>query len=310
MKKSRVIIPALAMIAFSVAASIAGTVAWFTASRTAQISAGTYAVVKTSADLECVVANGVGTTVDNTTKTVDLSGNKLTDGSFNHSTKNVYTPDSTGKTFAPSPKNEISLSSENLATLLERGETGGKKIYTAVTFDLTFTVSFGSIDADVGLFLDNSAANKTSFKVSDDAPAKTATGFRMAFVQKTAPSTGSVINPVVLADLQAASGCKYIAGLTDTTLSGTSYGASDRLIDSSYSEALPTESTARDTALARPDCLGMFKYQEGTRVSLAYTVVAWFEGTDINVVNRQAAEEYQAVIAQLNFEAINLKAAS
>ena len=309
MKKSRVIIPALAMIAFSVAASIAGTVAWFTASRTAQISAGTYAVVKTSADLECVVANGVGTTADNTTKTVDLSGNKLTDGSFNHKTNNIYTPDSTGKTFAPAPKNEISLSNENLATLLERGETGGKKIYTAVTFDLTFTVSFGSINADVGLFLDNSAATKTSFKVSDDATPKTATGFRMAFVQKTAPSADSVINPVVLADLQEASGCKYIAGLTDTTLSGTSYGTSDRLIDSAYEAALPTEATPRSEALARPDCLGMFKFAEGTRVSLSYTVVAWFEGTDANVINRQAKEEYQAVKAQLNFEAINLKAA-
>ena len=60
MKKSRIIIPALAMIAFSVAASIAGTVAWFTASRTAQINAGTYAVVKTSAELKCVLSNGVG----------------------------------------------------------------------------------------------------------------------------------------------------------------------------------------------------------------------------------------------------------
>ena len=309
MKKSRVIIPALAMIAFSVAASVAGTVAWFTASRTAQISAGTYAVVKTSADLECVVADGVGTTADNTTKTVDLSGNKLTDGSFDHNEKNIYTPDSTGKTLAPAPKNQISLSNENLATLLERGETGGKKIYTAVTFDLTFTVSFGSIDADVGLFLDNSAENKTSFKVSDNATPKTATGFRMAFVQKTAPSTGSSINPVVLADLQTAAKCKYISGTDDTTLSGTSYVATDRLIDSAYDAALPTEATERATAIARPDCLGVFKFSSGNRVSLAYTVVAWFEGTDENVVNRASAEEYQAVVAQLNFEAINLKAA-
>ena len=38
MKKSRIIVPALAMLTLSVAASVTGTVAWFTASRTASMS--------------------------------------------------------------------------------------------------------------------------------------------------------------------------------------------------------------------------------------------------------------------------------
>ena len=51
MKKSRIVIPALAMIAFSMAASITGAVAWFTATRTATVTSGAYAVVKTSSNL-------------------------------------------------------------------------------------------------------------------------------------------------------------------------------------------------------------------------------------------------------------------
>ena len=51
MKKTRIIAPALAIIAFSTAASIAGSVAWFTASRQVTINAGSYAVVKTNSDL-------------------------------------------------------------------------------------------------------------------------------------------------------------------------------------------------------------------------------------------------------------------
>ena len=61
MKKSKIIVPALAIIAFSTAASIAGSVAWFTASRTVSISGGEYSVVKLTSDLKCTLTAGVGT---------------------------------------------------------------------------------------------------------------------------------------------------------------------------------------------------------------------------------------------------------
>ena len=46
MKKSKIIVPALAIITLSTAASITGTVAWFTANRTASVTVGDMAVVK------------------------------------------------------------------------------------------------------------------------------------------------------------------------------------------------------------------------------------------------------------------------
>ena len=103
MKKTKIIAPALAIIAFSTAASIAGSVAWFTASRQVTINAGSYAVVKTNSDLTYTMAAGVGTSVNTASNTVTFSG-LLTHGSFNHLTGEVFTPTGDGKGLAKKRK--------------------------------------------------------------------------------------------------------------------------------------------------------------------------------------------------------------
>lgn len=70
MKKSRIIVPALAMLTLSVAASVTGTVAWFTASRTATIKATNVAVINTAGALSCSLTQGIGTKVSGTTVTL------------------------------------------------------------------------------------------------------------------------------------------------------------------------------------------------------------------------------------------------
>ena len=92
MKKSKVIIPALALMAFSVAASITGTVAWFTANRVATVTAGSFAVVNTTTDLSVTGNRGsnyVGVKPDYGDVTSSLSS------SFSvksiGSTENMYT---------------------------------------------------------------------------------------------------------------------------------------------------------------------------------------------------------------------------
>ena len=350
MKKSRIIIPALALIAFSVAASVTGAVAWFTASRTAQIDAGTYAVVKTSANLEVELTAGAHTSVNSGSSVVTVNG-VLSDGSFDHVNGLVYTPSADGKSLLKDATHDpvaISIDGEGYtdsADALKRGQTAAaqgqtaKNIYTAVTFDVTFTVAFGSTSGDIGLYLDNTVtrndqnvitARKTNFRVSDNAEAKTAQGFRMAFYPIGTNATSG--NTRVLADLQSLNesyqtgvdpetgdpvmgtrrAISYIGGeapKTAFTNGGLEYGT-NVLIDESYEAALPTESTPRATAIARPDCLGIFTFDAGNRVQLSYRVVCWFEGTDPEIVNRQTLEEYQAVVATLNFEAIDLAAAT
>ena len=182
-----------------------------------------------------------------------------------------------------------------------------KNIYTAATFDISFTISFGATEGDVGLYLDTNAG-KSSFTVSDAAEAATAKGFRMAIVPKTIPGT-SFGRATVFADLQDDSLCKYVADTSDTTLGGTAYVANDYdLIDKDYATALPEEGALeKANALKRADYLGFFKFSSGAQITLTYTVVAWFEGTDPEIVNRTAPELYQSVVSKLNFEAINLK---
>ena len=334
MKKSRIIIPALAMIAFSVAASITGAVAWFTASRTAQIDAGTYAVVKTSANLDVELTAGAHTSVNSGSGVVTVNG-VLTDGSFDHVGKKVYTPAADGKSLKVDGTNvpvAISVAGDSYTDSTDellRGATAApnaKNIYTAVTFDVTFTVSFGSVSGDIGLYLDNTTG-KSNFAVSGGGAAKTAQGFRMAFVPfGTNAASG---NTRVFADLQQENeqyqtnpgqspaeyaqrrAISYIGGdapATAFTNNGLEYGT-NVLIDADYDDPLPDSSTARATATARPDCLGVFTFDAGNQVSLSYRIVCWFEGTDPEIVNREALAEYQSVIATLNFEAIDLAAA-
>lgn len=319
MKKSRVIIPALAMIAFAVAASVSGAVAWFTASRSAEITAGTYAVVKTSNNLACelIDTKAVGASVSG--DTVSVSG-VLSDGSFSHKSNKIYTPNDAGSGFASGDKAEIALNDANLATLLERGTTNDSKtIYTAITWNMKFTVTFGQVPGNIGLYLDNTdAATKSYIKLnSDTGTPGTAKGFRMAFVPVGA-TAGSAGRATVFADLQTSAKCSYISGLTDEFLTGVGYTSTDYdLIDSAWTgstAALPTSTSTYAECTSRPDYLGTFTYAANTTVYLEYTVVCWFEGTDENIVNPGPTADlstyYQSVKANLCFEAINIPSAS
>lgn len=319
MKKSRILVPALAMIAFSTAASVAGSVAWFTANRTASVNAGTYAVVKTTANLEVEVNEGLATTV--TDNVVSLGDNKLTDGSFNHKTGNIYQPNADG-TDLDSTNPEVAYNDSQIATKLERGtlpspSTG--KVYTAATFELVFTIKYGSSAGNYGLFLDNTAG-KTAFSVSGGAAALTAKGFRMGFYPS---GTGENGRATVLADLQdngtwdhdgdgaeasptaEVNKIKYVASTSN--FAGTDYAAADYdLIDSAYNTALPSTAPTKAQAGARPDYLGYFAFAANSDVTLTLTVVCWFDGNDPEIRNRANETDYQSVAAQLNFEAIKL----
>lgn len=302
MKKSRIIVPAMAVIAFSTAASIAGSVAWFTASRTVTISGGSYAVVKTTSNLDATLSGGVGTDV--TGKTVNFTG-KLTDGSFNHNLeggKKIYVPNGKeGDAFALS---EVALDDADLASKLERTtitiDTQTYKVYTAATFNIEFDMDFGSGQPDAAIFLDT---NASSFSVGTNVTPVTGKGFRMAFVPVTVPS-GSAGFSKVYADLQESGKCSYVSGTSDKD--GTAYDAAKHdLIDSEYSAVVPTTSIDPDDLAARNDYLGTIKSQVG-HVKMKYTVVVWFEGTDENIVNRQNATDYQTVTATLAFTAVDV----
>ena len=328
MKKSRIIIPALAMIAFSVAASITGTVAWFTANRTANINAGTYAVVKTTANLACDVSDGEGTTATNNTvgqtDVIQVDG-KLTDGSFDHlgSDNYITSPDVTGTKVG----GKVALASAT-ETNLKRGTApessqgagDGYDIYTAVTWNVTFSIEFGAAGGDIGLYLDlkNSSFTAGSSDVQNPAQ-ETSKGFRMAFIPKgtTSNANNANGNKRVFADLQTNANCSYVAGSVaeGAALAGTAY-TSPYLIDSATVNtggtdgALPSGYTAAASANL-PNYFGKFVFAANTTVSLDFTVVCWFEGSDPNIVNGDNDHKtaFKDVTVALEFAALNFLAA-
>ena len=95
MKKSKIIVPALAILVLSTAASITGTVAWFTAQNTFNTQVGEFAVVRTNGDLRVVQTAGIGTSKSGDDIVV-ASNSKLTDGSFDHTTPTFIAPDRSG----------------------------------------------------------------------------------------------------------------------------------------------------------------------------------------------------------------------
>lgn len=159
MKKSKIIVPALAVLLLSTAASVTGTVAWFTANRVFNMKAGEFAVVSTKNNLEAVVTAGVGTQVaGDPAKDIALADNDntLTDASFNHNSilHDIIEPDENGLNL----DDLIALADANGTNLNREG-----KIFSAYTWNITFKVSMStSSTTKVGLYFNthNSWAHK------------------------------------------------------------------------------------------------------------------------------------------------------
>ena len=174
MKKSKIIVPALAVLLLSTAASVTGTVAWFTANRVFEMKAGQFAVVNTKNNLEAVVTPQVGTTKPGDKDIVVPASNKLTDASFNFNSvqRDIIEPDENGEKL----DNIIKLAQATSAnsSMLER-ETN---IYSAFTWDIQFKMSFStSAENNVGLYFDLSkswAHEVTIFEASHVITAKEA----------------------------------------------------------------------------------------------------------------------------------------
>jgi len=174
-KKSKIIVPAIALVLLSTAASISGSVAWFTASRTAQIKAGPFSVVKTGDNLKVTLTAVAGTEITGSVPeqaVVQKTGYNLTDASFDfgyHATTEegfttwkspyVVTPD------VPREKvdavTQLGTTIEDNALVLqgtsamETSLNRGTGVYSAYMWNMTFEIAFSaSSTKPQGLFLD------------------------------------------------------------------------------------------------------------------------------------------------------------
>ena len=324
MKKSKLIVPALAIIAFSTAASITGTVAWFTANRQVTIKAGNYTVVKTSADLDCQLVEGFQTTVNaQDAKQINVAeGAKLTHASFDHdaNSKKFTVPNADGNAIARAVTLADAATLGNTSTGLVADETN--KIYYAFTYTMNVSIYYGAVAAPkYGLFIDPSAsAFRTNPGEQTEPEDKTSKGFRMAFIPNvSASSTTAIPLTRVWADKQTSTNATYIASpvandVLDTTVQGhhapSSYTGQTLLSSTTpaANNAVPADNAVAEAALdgTYANCLGSFAYAANSKVTLSFTVVCWFEGTDPEIVSRATADEYQTVGVTLTLKAVQL----
>ena len=298
MKKSKIIVPALAILVLSTAASITGTVAWFTAQSTFTTQVGDFAVVRTNGDLECTMGQGLGTTL--TGNSIATTTNyKLSDASFDHSAKYIIAPDRSGQYVG----RKTALADANTTVgdedSIVRNVKSGVTALSAMTFTMTFSLDFGAVDSNYALYFDASASSIAKANSAAIDNTDTIHGFRMAFVGETAVNTVTK----VWADQQTSGNAKYVSnGLAEgAALAGSTY-ATGSLMDSGYTNPVPATSQTKSAAAAETNYLGIFNFQANTTVELEFTVVCWFEGSDPTIVDTANEEtDFDAVRATLQF---------
>lgn len=299
MKKSKIIVPALALIAFSTAASITGTVAWFTASRTATFNAGTYNVASTAKGLSYSLTGAIGTT-DSSHTSVSMTANyHLTDGSFDHANKLIFAPAQDGHSLADT--SGVALGSATVSNMT-RSTVDSDVYLTVATFTLSVSMDFGETGKSQALLLDKA---NSWFKEGNAAPDKAGKGFRLAIVGTTADVTSTKV--LGLADLEENS--KYISASNaggaagSFTAGGDSYASG--LIASDTTVTLPADgANTKAQSAALNNYLGLFTFTANQKVTINFTCVAWYEGTHSEVVDANIAAGLDEVTVQIGLAAV------
>ena len=293
MKKSKLIVPAaLAVMLLSTAASVTGTVAWFTANRAVETSISSFKVSSIDGNLELTMGAGYGTTESNNVISVSTTNSALTDASYNVNGtfhRSSYKSTETTKYTAVTPTAEGDCNRVVSTTTY----------WYVVTWTMTFDYTFAGDSASVNLYfnLDTAKSKITHTQAQAAATgnsAETYKGFRIAF-EGTTNSTAKI----VWAPEQTASNCKT---LNYTTLDDTANPAkTDAGVDYSGVTVLASDTTAGITEAAETcgtaanNYIGQFTT---TNKQIALKCTAWFEGTDPNVINGARMDE---VVAYMGF---------
>ena len=300
MKKTKLIVPAaLAVMLLSTAASVTGTVAWFTANRAVNTSVSSFTASSVGGNLSLTMGAGIGTTFANDVVSV-ASGVKLTDGSFDASSGILYR--------TPYLATEPAASTDNFVAISTANDTNYKRVvgtqtyYFAVTWTMQFDYKFAGDTTAVNLYfnLDETETvsattkNKSRIDYTSAVAAETGhseqtyKGFRIAFVG----TTGSTVK-TVWAPEQTSANVKRISATTDAT-DGVAQAGGVNVLANGDTAAVSYAATPTAAASGN-NYLGQFTTSV---TSIIFTCTAWFEGTDANVINEA---EMDTVTAHMHF---------
>lgn len=311
LKKSLLIVPAMATMLLAAAGSVGGTVAWFSANTAFNTNISSFKVVRLDGDLTCQMAAGVGTTLvgSGTTATIKVTDfAELTHGSFNHNDGHTWVKTSEENVAEEGQPAVMEDRYTDKATISAAGAvtTGSLQagvyndghddhtVYYAVTWQMNFAFQLpvsGSSTTATNLYFDTAksamiAANGTGSK-------NTSKGFRIAFYPNNAAavttSGNSIHNKRVWADLQTAAKCTYVTATDETS------GYTTEIIDTANNTTIAEGQKGSATETI---CLGQFTAFDATGKSmLGFTCVAWYEGTDENVINESTLDTVSTSLA-------------
>ena len=297
MKKSKILIPAVAVLALSVGASVTGTVAWFTTNRTATITASKFASVKLGENLKAVVTGnsdaGTVKTADNAIKigTTDYEA-KLTHGSY------AATADIKGSAYVANLNDENTVTSYNdLGTYASHvsGETTKVNKWKAQSktdsvdeawYAVGWTIDFSqkaASDTEKNYLLVDTKGTTFSDSVTGG---HTINGLRIAlmtgskFLVLGGDDTVTYVSSTSATDKYTA-GTNYVNVVSDT--------ASSKLND--------------NDATVATSYLSLGELPSNGTDKLTVTCVAWFEGTDNYVADKynETTIVMSSVTAALSF---------
>ncbi len=279
LKKSAVVIPALAMIAVTAAASVSGTVAWFTATHTITATAGNFNATYNDGNLELSVSSVQSTGGDNAVKALSIGENNaitidngvlFTDASYDATNDLIWSD--TEKDDGSDPTEFVNKGASTAANTGWVADLASKTVY-GVTWTYTFKYKFGTdVSKDAKLAFDPSLSSMTC--ENDLTFAGVSGGFRRA------RTCGA--NTIIYAPSSAAI-FTYINDAQGTK--GT------------YAKTCKSDNTTLDNATY---ALGTFAKPQAANTygnDLSVRVVAWYEGTDTtHVVTNQTLATLSATL--------------
>ena len=264
-----------ARIAVTAAASVSDTVAWFTATREATVTGGTFLAGRNEGDLVVTATGGTGVTTsenkDSNTQTITvLNGLKLLDASDSGTALTEPTPFWT----------DVENGEHKYKAVSQEYDTNSNYYY-GVSWNLTFSIDVKNSKSNYDIFFN---ANSSSTTGGDSGVTKTT--FRV-FRQS---GTNESIVWAPLASTEEVNGTAKNLGYVldaDHTAQYTSETASAHGLISKENTSLNTLALDKGTKNnERGDWLAKcVKDDKTNKATATVRVVVWFEGLDANMIS-------------------------
>ncbi|MDY3994511.1 MAG: hypothetical protein SOY58_02015 [Candidatus Onthovivens sp.] len=287
MKKSKIIIPAAAILALSVGASVTGTVAWFTASRRTSASLSNLAVMNTGGALGFTVSDNdlVGAKKENSDS---VSLTYLKDASYDAAADKVYAANLNADGTMVTGTREVSKTSKSSVTI----SGAAKDVYFINQFKGTFTST--SDQSNYLMFDTSDTASYIAETTGSSESADISVAFKALRVSMVNSSADDK-HTVIWAPYTNETNVYYVkkaGNLTDaqdaeSAATEAGYVASN--LAAEYTDAVKKNSTTPfgdGSSIASINAAHiLLSTKLSTAVSPEITFTVWFEGLDADCIN-------------------------